>query len=143
MTMEQAVTESRWNGRVSNLLITILTGIAVGLAAVGLYAVTAHSVVQRTQEIGIRMALGAPPRQVRWLVLRRVMQQLTLGLIVGLACTIAWERLFANYSGPNMLADPLSLISAAALLVVVAAIACLSPARRATSLDPVAALRYE
>jgi ABC-type antimicrobial peptide transport system permease subunit len=128
---------------VSKLLANTLILIAVGLAAVGLYAVTAYAVAQRTQEIGIRVALGAQPQQVRWLVLRRAMGQLGLGLIFGLALTVAWQIVFGTTSGSGAITDPLNLTSAAVLLVVVSAFACLPPIRRATRLDPVIALRYE
>ncbi|MCA1563077.1 MAG: hypothetical protein LC804_23410 [Acidobacteria bacterium] len=89
------------------------------------------------------MAIGARPWQLRWLVLRRPMLQLGVGLLFGVACTMAWERVFANYAGPAALSDPLNVVGAALLLVLVGAIACLAPARRGTRLDPVLALRYE
>jgi putative ABC transport system permease protein len=145
MSMEQALTESQWNGRVSNMIITSIAFVAVCLAAIGLYAVTAHTVVQRTQEIGIRIALGAERHHVVRIVLRRAMAQLALGLVAGVGCTLAWERLFsanAPLSGQRM-SDPMNLVAVSALLTGVALIACLSPAWRAMRVDPVVALRYE
>jgi len=145
MTLEQAKKESGWNGRLSNLLAALITLVAVGLAAVGLYAVTAHGVVQRTQEIGIRLALGAQPTQVIWMVLRRTMLQLVVGLAVGIACVFAWERAFGTSTGyaRQRMTDPEGLVFASAVLLVIAVFACLAPVRRATHINPVTALRYE
>jgi putative ABC transport system permease protein len=143
MTMEQAVKELRWNARTSHFLISVLTCIAVGLSAVGLYAAIAHAVAQRTREIGIRIAIGAQPGGLRWLVLRRAMLHVGAGLAFGLLCTILWERAFTDDSGLGSFSDPLSLIAAAAVLVVAGVAACLSPMHRVTRLDPVVALRCE
>jgi putative ABC transport system permease protein len=144
MTLEQAVIEAQWNGRTSNFLIIVITCIAVCLAAIGLYAVTSHSVAQQMKEIGIRMAIGAQPYQLGWLVVRRAMIRLGLGLAFGLAATMAWERLFASYSTNTLrLFDPLNLILLTAVLILVSAAACLWPVRRATNLDPIAVLRHE
>jgi len=141
MTMDQAIRDSRWNPRVSNTIITSIALIALCLSAVGLYTVTAHGVAQRTHEIGIRMALGANRRQVSWLVLRRAMAQLAAGLAAGLLFTLIWERLFS--AGSRIMSTPAVIAPVAALLVVVAAVACLAPVVRATRLDPSVALRYE
>jgi len=137
MTMDQAVRLARWNPRVSSMIITVLASLALLLSVVGLYAVTAHAVTQRTQEIGIRMALGAQRGQVRRLVFWRAMWQLGLGIVVGIACTVAWDRLFGD------LATPMDLALVTTLLVAVATAACLVPVRRATRVDPLTALRHE
>ena len=142
-TLEQAVEDLRWNSRLSSLLISIITCIAVGLAAVGLYTVTSHAVAARTQELGVRMALGAGPRHLGWLVLRRATAQLGAGLFVGALCALAWEGLFASGSPSGILDDPGRLVAAATVLVLVAATACLVPLSRVTRLDPVVALRHE
>jgi ABC-type antimicrobial peptide transport system permease subunit len=113
------------------------------LAAVGLYTVTAHAVIQRTPEIGIRMALGAQTPDVVWMVLRQASVQLGLGFLAGACCAVGWEKLFRPTNEFERVADPVTLVAVAGLLAGVATIACLSPTRRATRVDPVVALRYE
>jgi ABC-type antimicrobial peptide transport system permease subunit len=123
--------------------LTTIALIAFGLAAVGLYAVTAHAVAQRTQEIGIRVALGAGTRQVAWLVLRRALRQLAVGLAVGLLCTYAFDRAFSGPSDPNSFMNPAVLIPAMTLLIGMTLAASLAPIVRATRLDPLIALRRD
>ncbi|MGH9370985.1 MAG: FtsX-like permease family protein, partial [Vicinamibacterales bacterium] len=142
-TIAQTSREAEWNGRVSSGLFLALTFIAVLLSTVGLYAVTAHGVSQRTQEIGVRMALGAQPRHVVRLITRRVALQLGLGFMAGVACTRIWDWMFSSGRADVTATDPGSLIGVAAILTVVAMIACFLPARRATRLDPVAAIRHD
>jgi putative ABC transport system permease protein len=113
------------------------------LSAVGLYAVTAYSVAQRTQEIGVRMALGAQSSQVLWLFQRRMMIQLGIGLAIGLAGAVGVGMLLRGVLVRTEATDLPTLASIAALLVFVALTASLWPARRATRLDPVVALRNE
>ena len=143
MPMEQALIDAQWAGRTSLVISMGIIWTAVGLAAVGLYAVTAHSVAQRTQEFGVRMALGARSQDVIRLVLARVVLQLGLGLLAGVASTLAWGKAFGTTPDGYNLTDPASLIGASILLAGVAAISCLVPVRRATRVDPVVALRYE
>lgn len=106
-------------------------------------AVTAYSVTQRTQEIGLRVALGAQPRQVLWLVLRRALVQLAIGLPIGIAGAYGVGRLLQSILVQTSPGDPPTLISIVVVLVTVAVLACLWPARRAARLDPMLALRYE
>ena len=113
------------------------------LSAVGLYGVTAYAVTRRTQEIGVRMALGARAGQVGWMVLRRGVVQLGLGLAIGLWGALTVGRLLESWLVDTPPADPVTQASVAVLLGGVAVVACLLPARRAARLDPLAALRHE
>jgi putative ABC transport system permease protein len=129
--------------RVFGSMFTIFAVIALILSAVGLYAVTAYSVSQRTSEIGIRMALGAQPEQVLWLVLRRSLLQLAIGLPVGIAGAFGVGRLLQSLLVQTSSRDPLTIAAIALVMAVVSVAACFWPARKATRLDPVTALRYE
>lgn len=140
-SMEGAVNDLRWNARLSTTLLTMITLIAIGFAAVGIYAVTSHRVALRTPELGVHIAVGARARHVMWLVLRPTLTQVGVGLGLGVLSTLAWERLFASSAGALRLSDPITLSGAAALLAAVTTIACLWPIRRSTHLDPVVALR--
>ena len=142
-TMARVMRDAEWNGRVAHGLLLVLISIAVGLSTVGLFAVTAHSVSQRTPEIGIRMALGAQPLQVVSLILRRVIMQLGAGFIAGVGCTALWDRMFTTDNPEITATDPVSLLFVAIVLTASAAIACFIPARRATRLNPVIAIRGE
>ncbi len=149
MTMRQAIEEGSWNGRVSHNLILAITVVALALSVVGLYAVTAHAVGQRTQEIGIRIALGARSQQVRSLILTRAIVQVAIGLGLGLMGSMAWDAAFTNL-GENRsgavafsLVSPTVIVPVALFLALLIAAACLVPIRRATRVDPVAALRHE
>jgi predicted permease len=142
-TMDQQLAQQRWDTRVFGTMFSVFAAIAIVLATVGLYAVTAYSVSQRTQEIGVRMALGAQPGDIRRLILRRGLIQLGIGVALGLAGAFGVGRLLRSLlvqTGPS---DPLTLASITLLLVGVGMAACLWPARQATRLNPVAALRYE
>ena len=142
-TMEQTLARQRWQYQVFGSMFAIFAAIALVLSSVGLYAVTAYSVTQRTQEIGIRMALGARPRGVLWLVLRRALIQLAIGLPIGIAGAFGVGKILQSLLVQTSPADPLTLSSVIALLVAVAILACIWPARRAARLDPTLALRYE
>ena len=142
-TVDEALAQQRWLLRVFGVMFTAFAGIALVLAAVGLYAVTAYSVTQYTREIGVRMLLGAQPLQVIWLFLRRAIVQLVIGLTIGVAAAFAVGRLLQSVLVQITARDPVTLISIVALLIVVALVACLAPARRATHLDPLVALRHE
>ena len=142
-TMDEMLAQARWPFRVFGSMFAIFATIALLLSAIGLYAITAYSVTQRTQEIGVRMALGAQQPQVWWLVIRRSFAQLVLGLLLGMAGAFGVGRLLRSLlvqTSPN---DPLTLVSIAVLFTLVSIAACFWPARRATRLDPVRALRYE
>jgi putative ABC transport system permease protein len=142
-TMGQLLAQQRWTFRVFGSMFAIFAGIALVLSAVGLYAVTAHSVTQRTAEIGVRMALGAQSAQVMWLVVRRALLQLAMGLPLGIAGAFGVGKLLQSLLVQTSGRDPLTIASIAAVMVVVSVAACFWPARQATRLDPVNALRYE
>jgi predicted permease len=143
-TVDQVLVRQTWPYRVFGTAFGILALIALTLASVGLYAVIAYSVSTRTQEIGVRMALGASGGRVRWLILRRGLVQIALGLAIGLAGAYAAGEfvlsvVLAQVSGT----DPLIFVTVPVLLTLVALAACLIPARRAAGLDPLVALRDE
>jgi predicted permease len=129
--------------RVFSSLLTFFGGFALLLACVGLHTITAYSVARRTSEIGVRMALGADPRQVRWLVLRQVMAPAAVGLAMGLPIALAGGRALRSMLFELEPGDPLSLAIAAGVMFAVAIAAGVRPARRATRVDPVMALRAE
>lgn len=146
MPLELAVRESSWNGRVSSDILRSISAIALMLALVGLYGVTAHAVTQRTHEIGIRVALGASPRNVTWLVLRRALTYVGAGLAVGLLFTYVFERTFigtVDTTGGQSLTSPLNLGLVVGLVIVIAIVACAWPAARAARVQPTATLRAE
>src|SRR5262245_3380728 len=142
-SMEEVLARQRWPFRVFGTMFSVFAMIALVLSGVGLYAVTAYSVTQRTQEIGVRMALGAQPQQVRWLILRRSLIHLGIGLTIGLAGALGVGRLLKSLLVRMTPGDPITLIGIATVLTVVSLAACFWPARRATRMDPVVALRHE
>jgi putative ABC transport system permease protein len=142
-TLDEALAQQRWFLRVFTTMFTAFALMALVLAAVGLYAVTAYSVTQHTRDIGMRMVLGAKPGQVIWLFLRRSVVQLTIGLGVGLAAALAAGQVLQALLVQTSARDPLTLAAIVALLIAVSIAACLGPARRATRLDPLEALRHE
>ena len=142
-TMDQQLARQRWQFEIFGSMFAMFAGIALVLSAVGLYAVTAYSVTQRTQEIGIRMALGAQSRGMLWLVLRRALVQLGIGLPLGVAGAFGVGKILESLLVQTTPYDPVTLSTTVALLISVAILACLWPARRAARLDPMAALRYE
>ena len=143
-TMEEMTKQQMWPYRVFGTLFLLFAVIGLLLSAVGLYAVMAYAVTQRTQEIGVRMALGAQGGQVTWMVLKRGLFQLGLGLAIGLA-----GGYFAGRALPSRIlvrttpTDPWTFVAITLILSVVAVTACIVPARRAMRVDPLVALRAE
>jgi putative ABC transport system permease protein len=143
-TMEYSMQQQMWPYRVFGTLFTIFAAIGLVLSAVGLYAVMAYAVTQRTQEIGVRMALGAQGKQVTWMVLKRGLVQLALGLVLGLAGGyFAGQALPSRILVQTTATDPWTFVAITALLSAVAITACLVPARRAMRVDPLVALRAD
>ena len=142
-TMDVAVAQTRDSVRMMGALFGLLAVIGVVLSSVGLYALTAHGVQQRAQEIGVRMALGARSHQVIWVFLRQTLVQLLAGLAIGLAGALSAGQLLQGFLVRTAPRDPLTLTCICALLALVALMAAFFPARRAARVDPVVALRYE
>src|SRR6184192_2937715 len=142
-TMEEILSASLAFHRFLMLLLVAFAGLAVALAAVGIYGVMSYLVTQSTREIGVRIALGAQPRQVRGVVIGHGMLLAGLGAIVGVAGSLALTRLLASQLYGVTPTDALTLGGVTALLLLVGMVACVIPARRATRVDPMVALRYE
>jgi putative ABC transport system permease protein len=141
--MEEMVGYSTARQRFYAVLLGIFAGVAGMLAAIGIYGVLAYSVVQRTQEIGVRMALGAERGQVLALVMRRGVTLAAIGIVIGLAGAFAGARYLQSMLFGIEPRDPATFLTVAAAFAVVAAAAAYLPARRATKVDPMVALRVD
>jgi putative ABC transport system permease protein len=129
--------------RVSMQLFAVFAGAALLLAALGIYGVMAYSVTQRTQEIGLRMALGAQTADVLHMVIKQGMMLVLIGIGVGLAGALGLNRVIASLLFGVNATDPMTFVAISLLLGFVALLACYIPARRATLINPVQALRSE
>src|SRR5262249_18177084 len=129
--------------RFSMLLLVLFAGVALFLAAVGLYGVVAYSVSQRTREIGLRMAIGASPGHVLGMILGGGMRLAMLGVVIGIVGALLLARLVQTMLFEVAPYDPTSYTATAALLLAIAALACFVPARRAMRVDPLIAMQSE
>ena len=142
-TMNQLVRDSLGTRRITLILLGAFSGLALVLAAIGIYGVISYSVAQRTHEIGIRMALGAQRRDVLRMVLKQGVKIALAGVAIGFAVSLGLTRLMSSLLFSVSADDPATFAGAAILLALVALLACYIPARRALRVDPMIALRYE
>jgi putative ABC transport system permease protein len=142
-TVEQIKDQSLATNRLQSVLMGIFGTVALILAGIGIYGVISYSVAQRTHEIGIRAALGASGGNLLRLVLRRGLTLALVGLVIGFAGAMGLTRWMTRILYGVTARDPATLVSVAAVLALVAASACYVPARRATKVDPLVALRSD
>jgi predicted permease len=142
-TLEENFLQQRWPFRVFGTLFAIFALIALLLSSVGLYAVMSYSVTRRTQEIGVRLAMGASSGNILFLVLSHGLRQLGIGLVIGLAGAFGLARVMKSLLVGVTPTDPVTFAAISAVLIVVGVLACWLPARWAMKMDPTMALRYE
>jgi len=142
-TMQQVISESMEDTSIQTLLLVVFAALALALAAGGIYGVMAYVVTQQTHEIGVRMALGAQRSNVLGMVLRQGTKLILLGVGIGVAAALGLTSLMRSLLFGVRFTDPLTFVGVAILLAFVALTACYIPARRATRVDPMVALRYE
>jgi ABC-type lipoprotein release transport system permease subunit len=142
-TMEQVITDATSDRRLDMLLFALLGGLALALATVGVYGVVAYAVTQRTHEIGVRMAVGAQPRDVLRMVLGEGARLALAGVSLGIVIALAASRLVRGLLFDVSATDPVTFVGVGVALSAIALLASYVPARRATRVDPVLALRGE
>ena len=142
-TLQTQLDETLSTERLIATLSAVFGALATVLAALGLYGVMAFAVARRTKEIGLRMALGAAKGSVLWLVLREVLLLLGAGLFVGIPCAYLFSRYVSSQLFGVKPTDPSTCIAAVVILAAVAALSGFVPARRASAIDPLTALRHE
>jgi ABC-type antimicrobial peptide transport system permease subunit len=143
MTMEQVIGDKLWRGRLAMTLLMLFAGVAITLAALGIYGAISYSVAQRTNEIGIRMALGARRMDVLGMILRQAMAVVGSGISIGLFGAWMLTRALSGLLYGVTATDPVTFLAVPVLVVALSAVACSLPALRAMRVDAVTALRYE
>jgi ABC-type antimicrobial peptide transport system permease subunit len=143
LPMEQALRESGWNARVSARILFSISAISFVLGLVGLYGLTSYGVAQRSREIGIRVALGAKPGDMAWMVIRRVAFQVGGGLALGFLFTLAFHAAFSAVEAPERPTDPATFLPLVAIVTLVSLAACAAPILRAARVDPAVTLRMD
>jgi ABC-type antimicrobial peptide transport system permease subunit len=141
--MEEVLANSQSERRFSMALLSAFAAIALVLAIVGIYGVTSYLAAQRTNEIGIRMALGAQPQDILHMVIGQGGKMALAGIAIGVTASLACTRLIANQLFRVRPDDPITFVTVAILFALVSVGACYVPARRAMRVDPIVALRYE
>jgi ABC-type antimicrobial peptide transport system permease subunit len=142
-TLDDILSQRNWPVRIFGTAFASFAVIALLMSSIGIYAATAYGVGQRTQEIGVRMALGAGRRDILWLVLKQGIWRIGLGLALGLLAAFGASRVLSAALVNMSATDPTTYVSISLLLAAVTLLACVVPARRATRLDPGDALRNE
>jgi putative ABC transport system permease protein len=142
-TLDEALATSSFQQRISALLLGIFAAVALVLAAIGIYGVMSYAVSARTQEMGVRLAVGAQRRDVIWLVMRQVLKLSLIGLTIGIVVLLFVSNALESLLFGVRAADPLTIAGVAVLLGAVALAAAWAPASRASRVDPIEALRYE
>jgi len=142
-TMEAVLDDEIGQRRLAMTLVAIFAGLALLLASLGIYGVLSYFVVQHTREIGVRLALGAQRRDILGLVIKKGMSLALIGVAIGSAAALALTRLMSSLLYEVSAADPVTFVAVAAILTMIALLACYLPARRAMKVDPIVALRYE
>jgi ABC-type antimicrobial peptide transport system permease subunit len=141
--MEERLVDTIWRQRLVGILFAVFAALALLLASVGIYGVMSYTVGQRKREMGIRMALGARPRDALGLILSEGMKLALMGAVIGLLCSLPLARAVSHLLYGVSANDPLIFFGGAMALIGVAMLACYIPARRAMRVDPMVALRSE
>ena len=142
-TMDEIIGEGSMRRRLQAALLAAAAGVALLLAAIGIYGVLSFSVEQRKQEIGVRMALGAQPQSILRMILVHGLKLALIGLLLGICGAMSLTRVMTSVLFEVSPWDPLIFTAVSFLMLIVAAVACLAPATRATRVDPLRTLRYE
>jgi putative ABC transport system permease protein len=143
MPMDWYIDGGLWDRSAYLVVLGVFAITATVLASIGLYGVMTYSVAQRTREIGVRVAMGASARAIVALIVHGALPLVSVGVLMGLAMSVAFSRLLVSLMWEVRPTDPLTYAGVSLLLILVALLACAAPVRRALNVDPTVALRYE